>query len=141
MQKTDFSHEMRRHDSPFMRALYLCLGTACVALGGIGLLMPVLPTTPFLLVAAACYARASPRFYNTLLNHPSFGPLIVEWRRYRSIPWRVKLIAISLMSATLATSILIFVEYPPLRIALAFLGIMLAIWLYRIPSRDRPRRR
>lgn len=141
MEKTDFSHEVRRHGSPLVRALYLCLGTACVALGAIGLLMPVLPTTPFLLVAAACYARASPRFYNALLNHPSFGPLIVEWRRYRSIPWRVKLIAISLMSATLATSIHFFVEYPPLKVALAFLGIMLAIWLYRIPSRDRPQRR
>lgn len=134
----DYSHEVRAHASPLMRALLLCLGTAFVALGAIGLLVPVLPTTPFLLLAAACYARASIRFYNLLLNNRSFGPLIVEWRRYRSIPWRVKLTAIALMSATLASSIIFFVEQSSLRIALAVLGIVLAIWLYRIPSRDRP---
>jgi uncharacterized protein len=141
MEKIDFSHEVRKHDSPVMRGLYLALGTAFVVLGGIGLIMPLLPTTPFLLLAAACYARASSRFYNALLNHRSFGPLIVEWRRHRSIPWRVKITAIVLMSATLASSIVFFVDYVPLKIALAFLGVMLAIWLYRIPSRDRPARR
>jgi uncharacterized protein len=141
MEKIDFSHEVRKHDSPVMRGLYLALGTAFVVVGGIGLIMPLLPTTPFLLLAAACYARASSRFYNALLNHRSFGPLIVEWRRHRSIPWRVKITAIVLMSATLASSIVFFVDYVPLKIALAFLGVMLAIWLYRIPSRDRPARR
>lgn len=141
MEKTDFSHEVRTHGSPVMRGLYLGLGTAFVVLGGIGLILPLLPTTPFLLLAAACYARASSRFYNALLNHPSFGPLIVEWRRHRSIPWRVKITAIALMSATLASSIVFFVDYGPLKIALAFLGVMLAIWLYRIPSRDGPARR
>ncbi|HUF21057.1 MAG TPA: YbaN family protein [Burkholderiales bacterium] len=141
MEKIDFSHEVRKHDSPVMRGLYLGLGTAFVVLGGIGLILPLLPTTPFLLLAAACYARASSRFYNALLNHRSFGPLIVEWRRHRSIPWRVKITAIVLMSATLASSIVFFVDYGPLKIALAFLGVMLAIWLYRIPSRDRTARR
>jgi uncharacterized protein len=141
MKKIDFSHEVRKHDSPVMRGLYLTLGTAFVVVGSIGLIMPLLPTTPFLLLAAACYARASSRFYNALLNHRSFGPLIVEWRRHRSIPWRVKITAIALMSATLASSIVFFVDYVPLKIALAFLGVMLAIWLYRIPSRDRPARR
>lgn len=141
MAKIDYSHEVRKHDSRAVRLFFVLLGTLFVLLGGIGLVMPVLPTTPFLLVAAACYARASTRFYNALLNNASFGPLIVEWRRHRSIPWRVKISAIVLMSATLASSIVFFVEYPPLKIALTVLGMLLAVWLYRIPSRDRPTRR
>jgi uncharacterized membrane protein YbaN (DUF454 family) len=114
-------------------------GTLCVGLGIVGLFMPVLPTTPFLLLAAACYARASSRFYNWLLNNRTFGPTIREWRRYRSIPYRTKLTAIALMAVTLTTSIVFFVRSPALRVALAVLGVLLAVWMYRIPSRDRPR--
>jgi hypothetical protein len=99
----------------------------------------VLPTTPFLLVAAACYARASERFYSWLLNNRTFGPTIHEWRRYRSIPYRTKLTAIVMMSLTLSSSIVFFVRNPYLQAALAMLGVTLAVWLYRIPSRDRPR--
>jgi hypothetical protein len=63
---------------------------------------------PFVLVAAACYARASERFYRWLLRNPTFGPLIIEWRRHRSIPYRVKWLAISLMSLTICASIWTF---------------------------------
>lgn len=122
------------------RSVFLVLGFVFVTLGFIGAFLPVLPTTPFLLVAAACYARASARFYNWLLNNRTFGPTIREWRRYRSIPYRTKLTAIVLMSLTLASSIVFFVREPLLQAALAALGVGLAVWLYRIPSRDRPRR-
>jgi hypothetical protein len=140
MEQQDYSAEVRTHDSPVVRAVLVGAGTACVALGLLGLFLPVLPTTPFLLLAAACYARASERFYNRLLNNRTFGPTIREWRRYRSIPYRTKLTAIVLMSLTLASSIVFFVRNPYLQAALTLLGVGLAVWLYRIPSRDRPRR-
>ncbi len=132
---------MRKHDSPAVRAALVVAGTACVGLGVLGIFLPLLPTTPFLLLAAACYARASERFYNWLLNNRTFGPTIREWRRYRSIPYRTKLTAIVLMSLTLASSIVFFVRGPFLQAALAVFGVALAVWLYRIPSRDRPRGR
>jgi uncharacterized membrane protein YbaN (DUF454 family) len=135
----DYSAEMNRHDSPAMRLLFVALGTLFVLLGIAGALLPVLPTTPFMLLAAACYARASSRFYNWLLNNPTFGPTILEWRRHRSIPWRIKLTAIALMSVTLGISIVFFVPWPELQAALAVFGLLLATYLYRIPSRDRPR--
>ncbi len=138
MEQQDYSAEMRKHDSPTVRAVLVVAGTGCVALGVLGLFLPVLPTTPFLLVAAACYARASGRFYNWLLNNGTFGPTIREWRRYRSIPFRIKLTAIVMMSLTLSSSIVFFVRNPYLKAALAMLGVALAVWLYRIPSRDRP---
>ena len=130
--------DLRLHDSPAVRALLWSAGSLCVALGVIGLFLPVLPTTPFMLLAAACYARASERFYRWLLTHRVFGPTVREWRRHRSIPWRTKLWAIVLMSATLAPSIVFFVRPAGLQGALGLLGVLLAVWLYRVPSRDRP---
>lgn len=138
-KKIDYSAEMKRHDSPSVRLLFVVLGTLFVLLGIAGAVLPVLPTTPFMLLAAACYARASSRFYNWLLNSPAFGPTILEWRRHRSIPWRVKLSAIGLMAVSLGISIVFFVPWPELQAALALFGLLLATYLYRIPSRDRPR--
>ena len=123
-----------------LRAAWLAAGFLFVGIAAIGVVVPVLPTTPFLLLAAACFARSSPRFYRWLLEHPSFGPLVREWREHRSIPYRTKLFAIALMSGTLAASIVFFVRNAYLQGALAALGAALAAWLYRIPSRDRPRR-
>ena len=123
-----------------LRAAWLAAGFLFVGIAVIGVVVPVLPTTPFLLLAAACFARSSPRFYRWLLEHPSFGPLVREWREHRSIPYRTKLLAIALMSATLAASIVFFVRNAYLQAGLAVLGVALAAWLYSIPSRDRPRR-
>ena len=128
------------HRHPFpVRLLFAGLGTLFVLLGVAGAFLPVLPTTPFMLLAAGCYARASTRFYNWLLNNPAFGPTIIEWRRHRSLPWRVKLTAIVLMVATMGISVIFFVPWPELQAALALFGLLLATYMYRIPSRDRPR--
>jgi uncharacterized membrane protein YbaN (DUF454 family) len=138
LEPEDYSADVRKHRSLAVRVALVIAGTLCVALGVLGLFLPVLPTTPFLLLAAACYARASNRFYGWLLNNRTFGPLIREWRRYRSIPWRTKLTAIALMAMTLTTSIVLFVRNPYVQGGLAVLGVVLAVWMYRIPSRDRP---
>ncbi|TAN86240.1 MAG: DUF454 domain-containing protein [Gallionella sp.] len=141
MERRDYSHEVRKHRFLWVRLAYGALGTLFLLLGIIGAFLPVMPTTPFLLLATACYARSSRRFYNWLMNHPAFGPLIVEWRTYRSIPWRVKLIAIAMMALTFGSSILFFVHGIGLQLAMAFFGLTMAAWLYRIPSRDRPDKR
>ena len=137
-QRQDYSHHVRKHPSPTVRAALVLAGSGFVVVGLAGIFLPVLPTTPFLLLAAACYARASRRFYNALLNSRLFGPAILEWQQHRAIAWRTKLTAIVLMSLTLATSIVFFVENPWLRAALALFGVVLAAWLYRVPSRDAP---
>jgi uncharacterized protein len=126
------------HRSRWLRMLFIVAGSVCVALGLVGMFLPLLPTTPFLLLAAACYARGSRRFYDRLLANRTFGPLIHEWRRHRSIPYRTKLSAIGLMLLTLAASIVFFVRPTWLKLALAALGLVLALWIYRLPSRDRP---
>jgi uncharacterized protein len=137
-QRKDYSAHLRKHPSRPVRIALVLVGTGAVCAGLVGMFLPVLPTTPFLLVAAACYARASRRFYNTLLNNRMFGPTILEWQQYRSIHFRTKIIAIAMMAATLAVSIVFFVVDVRLQVLLALFGLMLAVYLYRIPSRDRP---
>ena len=130
--------EAELHPSLLVRMVLLALGSIALLLGIIGIVVPGLPTTPFILVAAACYARASERFYRWLLRNPTFGPLIAEWRHHRSIPWRVKWLAITLMSLTICASIWTLSAMPWLQILLAVIGLSTSVWLWRVPSRDRP---
>jgi len=122
-----------------MRLLLLVAGSVCVALAMLGVFLPLLPTTPFLLLAAACYARGSQRFLAWLIASPTFGPLISEWHTCHSIPYRTKLSAIALMSTTLTVSVVYFVQPLWLQLVLAAIGLGLAIWMYGLPSCDRPR--
>jgi len=94
--------------------------------------------TLFLLLAAACYARSSRRIFNWLLNNPSFGPLIREWREYRAIPYRAKRIALILIALSFAISITFFVPGWPAKLAMGGGGLILMAWIARIPSRDAP---
>jgi len=132
----DTDGRVREHRSPLVRWLLIAAGVLCVMLGVIGIFVPLLPTTPLMLLAATCFARSSRRFHDWLLANRTFGPLILEWERHRSIPRRTKLTAITLMSATLAVSIVFFVEPRWLKALLVAFGVALAIWMYRIPSRD-----
>jgi hypothetical protein len=126
--------DVQEHDSPLVRWLLIACGTASLGLGIAGIFLPLLPTTPFVLLAAACYARGSRRFFHWLLANRTFGPLILNWRRHRTIPYRTKITAIALMAITLGVSIVFFVEPMWLKIALAAFGAALAVWMYRIPS-------
>ena len=128
------------HPSAAVRWLLIAAGVVATVLGIVGAFLPVLPTTPFLLVAAACFARASPKLDRMLTGSATFGPTILEWRRHRSIPWRTKLVAIGLMSAMIAVSAVLFVRPWWAQALLVAVGAPTAAWLWRIPSRDRPPR-
>ena len=128
--------ESELHPSLIVRVVLLIFGTVALVLGIIGIFLPGLPTTPFVLVAAACYARASESFYRRLIANPTVGPLIIEWRRHHSIPYRIKVIAITLMSLTICVSIWTLSAMPWLQALLAFIGVSTAVVLWRIPSRD-----
>lgn len=88
------------------RILFNALGFFFLALGAAGVVLPILPTTPFVLLAAGCFLRGSPRFALWIERHPYFGPLLWDWRRYRVIPLRAKILSIAVMAATLASLIL-----------------------------------
>ncbi len=98
--------QARKHHRPEVRLVFLLLGLGFVAIGVAGIFLPVLPTTPFMLLAAACFARSSERFYHWLLNHRVFGATVREWQQHHSIPRRTKWFAIATMAATLAVSVM-----------------------------------
>jgi len=77
-----------------LRAVYLVVGLALVAMGFIGAFLPVLPTTPFLILAVACFARSSRRLENWLLDHPRFGPTLRDWRMRGAVPRKAKLMSL-----------------------------------------------
>ena len=80
--------------SPLLRAVFLLLGLGFAGLGFIGAFLPVLPTVPFLIVAAGCFARSSRRLEMWLLDHPRFGPLLRDWRERGAIPRHAKHMAL-----------------------------------------------
>lgn len=84
-----------------MKYILAFLGTVSLALGIIGIFLPLLPTTPFLLLAAALYFRSSQRLYDWLLQHPHLGVYIKNFRENKAIPLRVKIISVSLVWCTL----------------------------------------
>ena len=84
-----------------MKYLFVVLGSLSLVLGIIGVFLPVLPTTPFLLMAAALYFRSSERLYNWLMSHRNLGPYIKNFRENRAIPMRVKVVSVSMVWITL----------------------------------------
>ena len=88
-----------------MRILWFCFGWLCVAIGMVGIVLPLLPTTPFLLVAAWAFTRSSERARRWLLEHPRFGPAVTAWREERAIPRKAKIIAIFSLLASLAIAL------------------------------------
>lgn len=84
-----------------MRAAWFTLGWACVGLGLIGAVLPLLPTTVFLIAAAGCFARSSPAIADWLTTHPRLGPPIRDWRAHGVIRPRAKRAAVAAMAASL----------------------------------------
>ncbi len=123
------------HDSPLVRALYLGAGFLALLLGALGAFLPVLPTTPFVLLAAACFARGSEYFHRKLLENRIAGPIIREWCIYRSIPRRAKRWAYLLMTLSFSSSILIVPELWQ-KIMLVMIGSILAFYIWRVPVRE-----
>jgi uncharacterized membrane protein YbaN (DUF454 family) len=123
------------HGSPVVRALFFVAGIMALGFGIAGIFLPVLPTTPLVLLAAACFARSYRPFHEWLLANRLFGPMIHEWHEHRSIPYRTKITAIVMMGVTLGASIVFFVQPTWLKAALAAFGVGLAAWMYRLPSR------
>ena len=81
-----------------MRLAWRIAGLACVALGAVGAVLPIMPTVPFLLLAAYCFARGNPEWERRILDHPTWGPQVRDWRERRAISRRSKTIAIGAMA-------------------------------------------
>ena len=115
----------------------LAAGFVLVGLALLGIVLPLLPTTPLLILAAACFANASERWHNWLLNHPLFGPLLKDWHERRCIPLRAKLIAVTMIVLIGTWSIGFAIENGRVRIIGALLLLTGLIVVLLIPTCSR----
>jgi len=116
------------------KILLVTAGTICVALATLGIFVPLLPTTPFLLLAVTCYSRSSDRLNNWLINHRWFGPYIRTYREHRAITLRTKIGSITFLWATMAYAILAVVHHWALIVLLIAVAIGVTIHLMRFTT-------
>ena len=114
------------------RAIYLCLGWAFVGLAVLGLFLPLLPTTPFLLVASSCFLRSSPRWQRWLLNSRWFGPMLRDWDEHRAVRRPVKVLAVVVVSAALALAVVRDLHWA-VRTLIVLLGLVGLMVVWRLP--------
>ena len=109
--------------------IYIIFGLICVGLGFVGALLPGLPTTPFILLAAWFFSRSSEKFESWLLNHKIFGPLILNWKKHKAISKKTKLHAIITIFCTFSITVLvaftIFID-----IIMIVFALLLSIFIY-----------
>jgi uncharacterized protein len=115
------------------KAAYVALGTVSLALGIIGIFVPILPTTPFLLLASACYLRGSERMHRWLLSHGRLGAYIRAFEEGRGIPARAKVVAIAMLWISIAFAVRL-VGHPLAAAALLALATAVTIYLLRLPT-------
>ena len=115
-----------------VQILLITTGTFFVGVGIVGIFMPILPTTPFLLISAALYARSSKRFYNWLINNKIFGQYIKNYREGKRIPLRLKIITITLLWITIGCSAVFAVNIFWVRIMLIIIAAGVTVHIIRI---------
>ena len=125
------------------KGLLIFAGTVFTATGIIGIFVPILPTTPFLLLAAACYLRSSRRLYNWLLGNRFFGAYVRNYLHGRGMPRKVKIATISLLWITIACSIIFAVQALIIRVILLIIaiGVTVHIILIKTTPKDQSQNR
>lgn len=127
------TNENRIVRSTTLRTVLWVIGTIALILGVLGIFLPILPTTPFLLLTAYCYLRSSTRFYQWLISHPLLSRYVLAYLDGSGIPRKAKYYTISMLWLTMSFSIYI-VPLWPIRIAMAALAIAVSIYIWRLPD-------
>lgn len=118
-----------------LRMLWLVAGYLFLLLGMIGALLPVMPTTVFLIMAVACFSRGNPALSQKLLDHPRFGPPLRLWQQHRAMTRRSKTIAICTITLSIGfSSYQLHTDQALLGAGLVAFGLGLIIWMVRLPS-------
>lgn len=127
-----------RPGSRAVRWSLLVAGTLSLGLGGIGIFVPLLPTTPFLLLSAACYTRGSQRFYCWLMNNRLFGAYLLSYREGRGLPIRARAFTVALLWLTIGLSGLLFVEGFWMRALLFTVAALVTVHVALLRPKRRP---
>jgi uncharacterized membrane protein YbaN (DUF454 family) len=144
-EKKTFALTCKKQGHKLVRTLWLVAGTICVVLGAIGIVLPILPTTPFLLAAAACYCKSSERMYRWLLNNKWFGEYIRNYKEGRGLTKKTKITALTVLWITIGFSTVFILHrllpvqlVLPMQLIMIAVAIAVSIHLLRLPTFRRP---
>lgn len=116
------------------RILFIFLGTIFLGIGCIGIILPILPTTPFLLLAAACYIRGSPRIYKKLISNRVFGNFLSNYLKRKGISWQQKGVSIFSLWLMILVTIIYVLDNILLRVLLLAIALAVSIHLLSLPT-------
>ncbi len=123
------------------RALWLVAGLLCVGLGAVGIVLPILPTTPFLLAAAACFCKSSTRMYNWLLNNKWFGEYLRNYKEGRGLPITTKVTALTVLWVTILVSTILFLNrllpillVLPMQLVMVAVAVVVSVHILGLPT-------
>ncbi|MCC8145036.1 MAG: YbaN family protein [Bacteroidales bacterium] len=119
----------------FYRWILIILGTISLILGIIGIFLPLLPTTPFLLLTAFLYFRSSPKAYNWLIGHKHLGPYIINYREKKIIPVRAKVLALTLMWLSILNCVIFLIDKTWVSILLLAIAVAVTIHILSFKSK------
>jgi len=127
---------LRRHErlDRIARILLRTAGLLSLILGGVGIFLPLLPTTPFLLLAAVCYAKSSKRSYNWLMTNRWFGEYIRNWHEGRGIPMKTKILTIAFLILTIGYSAVFIVPFFIGKIVLILIAMCVSMHIISFPT-------
>ena len=127
-------HKAKESNNFFFKALWISLGSLFVALAAVGVALPGIPTTPFLILAAACYIRSSQKLYDWLISNKTFGPYLKDYREGKGIPKKAKGLAISMIILFVGSSVIFGIENLNLKIAVGVLGLTGLLYvIFKVP--------
>ena len=118
--------------------LFVLLGYTSLGLGFAGVFLPVLPTTPFILLSAFCFSRSSDRLHRWLLGHRTFGPLLLDWERGQAIRPRAKAWSILLMNGFIGYVLFFRETFLPVKLLLLMVMVAVSAFILSRPSAPRP---
>ena len=117
-----------------LRIFYLLIGTTTLVIGLIGVLVPLIPTTPLILISGFCFSKSSPRIHHWLITHKTFGPILNDWENGRIIRPKAKCYSITLMSLLISYSIIFVTDSLYLKVLLFTLCISVTLFILSRPS-------
>ena len=123
------------------RAFWFVVGLVCMVLGVIGMVLPILPTTPFLLASAGCFCKSSTKMYNWLLNNKWFGSYVRNYREGRGLPFKTKITALTFLWITIGVSTVFFLNrllppqfVLPIQLIMVAVAVGVSIHILKLPT-------
>lgn len=121
-------------NTSIIKYLLIIAGTISLLLGILGIFLPLLPTTPFLLLTAACFAKSSDKLYNKLIKHKIFGKYILNYRNKKAIPLKIKIFSISLLWLTIGYATLMILNNLWIKIFLLIIALAVTYHIVRLKT-------